>query len=680
MCVSTMSSVEPREMAKGDIKWIMTVIPDALKNLAVVTNSNAECNKHGELYKNCLSNNSFWAVKMYDSTASSPTGFLTSSSYNFGAYDQCLSIEVPSYNLNGQYCLVSLSFQPDALVYPEYHKIRNDAVYTDVGAFESAWLKLKRSKDPRIKYRDTIHLAVCVPSSCSPQDVQLALQKLLNPILKQGGIAGNITVDPKYCQTLEERLKLDIHGSIFLLILATLTTLVVTATLVHIFVFNDEQLSKLSNWFFKFSLVTNLKKLTKSEGPKELQFLSGMKVWSMIIIIYGHRLLSNLYKNVLNPEDQEKKYGQFLQTVNFNGAIVVNTFLLISGFLSYHKYLLQVEDKRRINPFLFILFRWLRVTPVYMVVIGFCALILPISEGGPFWKSEGLTRYSNCRRNWWTYILFINNYYKTEEECLIPSWYLAVDMQLFVICTVVGYVTLKNRKIVSAIISILLLASIALPAYVFYQGKYNAVIKFYLNYLPNYFHEEDYINTYTRTHMRASPYFAGMATALLYIHLQKNNFKFNKWQMGTGTVLAVLFTIGTLLSAWIFFIPGHETSLILNVLYGSLNRLLWALALAWVILAESTTGFGMVSHILNQNVYAPLSKLTLSVLIVHTPLQQYLLLQQRLPNHLDLTMTIWMTCGDVLISYTLALILYLIVEAPLSNLQVLLLKKLLSNK
>lgn len=38
-----------------------------------------------------------------------------------------------------------------------------------------------------------------------------------------------------------------------------------------------------------------------------------------------------------------------------------------------------------------------------------------------------------CRRKWWINFLYINNYYQPEEQCLIHTWYLAADFQLFVI-------------------------------------------------------------------------------------------------------------------------------------------------------------------------------------------------------------------------------------------------------
>ena len=38
-----------------------------------------------------------------------------------------------------------------------------------------------------------------------------------------------------------------------------------------------------------------------------------------------------------------------------------------------------------------------------------------------------------CAETWWMNLLYINNYLSMNNICMIWSWYLAVDMQLFIV-------------------------------------------------------------------------------------------------------------------------------------------------------------------------------------------------------------------------------------------------------
>lgn len=50
--------------------------------------------------------------------------------------------------------------------------------------------------------------------------------------------------------------------------------------------------------------------------------------------------------------------------------------------------------------------------------------------------TPGLTDHINCNQYWWRNILYINNWYPFSQMCMIWSWYLANDMQLYVIAIV----------------------------------------------------------------------------------------------------------------------------------------------------------------------------------------------------------------------------------------------------
>lgn len=105
-----------------------------------------------------------------------------------------------------------------------------------------------------------------------------------------------------------------------------------------------------------------------------------------------------------------------------NGGYAVQTFFLISGWLlTYHLY--EAFDNKQSLTFsrLFLVFinRYLRLTPALIVVIAFHCTWLVHMGRGPFWDHMVGVEYRRCRQNWWTNLLYINNYVNKEEMVCI---------------------------------------------------------------------------------------------------------------------------------------------------------------------------------------------------------------------------------------------------------------------
>lgn len=60
-----------------------------------------------------------------------------------------------------------------------------------------------------------------------------------------------------------------------------------------------------------------------------------------------------------------------------------------------------------------------RILPTYITVIVIFALFLPYMGDGPLWKLIIYPEAEYCRKNWWTNLLFINNYVNSEEMVII---------------------------------------------------------------------------------------------------------------------------------------------------------------------------------------------------------------------------------------------------------------------
>jgi len=52
----------------------------------------------------------------------------------------------------------------------------------------------------------------------------------------------------------------------------------------------------------------------------------------------------------------------------------------------------------------------------------------------------------------------------------------------------------------------------------------------------------------------------------------------------------------SMLSAWIFYLPGREYNALEAAIYGSLHRAGWSLGISWIVFAVCTGGKGKKGH------------------------------------------------------------------------------------
>lgn len=135
---------------------------------------------------------------------------------------------------------------------------------------------------------------------------------------------------------------------------------------------------------------------------------------------------------------------------------------------------------------------------MYGTLIATYIFILPYLNDGPYWRQIVYRESERCQTNWWTNVLFINNYVHTDElvktlyiykktyqlksnilynylkcnvQCIIPSWYLACDMHFFIVGTLLTYVIWRWRKPGVILLGVILTLSTIIPAYIIVRDQ-----------------------------------------------------------------------------------------------------------------------------------------------------------------------------------------------------------------
>ncbi|XP_014246252.1 nose resistant to fluoxetine protein 6-like isoform X2 [Cimex lectularius] len=643
--------------------WVKQLITRALLEFVPRgVDPNSLCTEHGRAYVNDLGRLSLWAVQMADATSAGPNGLVTGNIYQLGSFDQCVQIDVPEHDIKGRYFMGRLHFAPTSTEYPTFF---NDVkeVFELQGQNSSIWETFKHNTDKRTIDMNVAQFAICAPHSCMEEDVKTSLEATLSSYKYE--IQVDVTVNKlfTYSRADLEKSGYPIGFYIFVGTTVILVCLVTLSTVYELWCcrLEDTPIGK-DSWHSHFSIIRNLRKLV-NPSVGEFSSLCGLKVLSMFVIIYGHRWMTTVFGPLSNLVEVELNSRRFLWTIMTNGAIVVNTFLIITGFLTYYKVLKDVNNKVNYNVFKYIYRRWVRLTPAYAYVMAFGVFIFPHLELGPMARHVIWRNY--CDQYWWTHILYVNNYVNTDKQCLIPSWYMAVDVQLYIFCSVLGYVLYKHRNTGIAILLVSAVVAFVVPGLQVIINRYESVTVFYVRNFEFWFGDKQFIDTYMHFEARALSYIIGMFGAYVYYTAKPKKIKFTQKTLYLITVVMNFAQTVALLAPWFLYLPGKPYSIVGHFMYAVTHKILWGIPICWFIVISSLTNFPPLK-LIGTKPFRILNQLNYSALLVHTPVQLFLAGMQRSPAYFSPVLSIWNFIGDLVFSYLVALFLYLFVEAPLA--------------
>jgi len=152
----------------------------------------------------------------------------------------------------------------------------------------------------------------------------------------------------------------------------------------------------------------------------DLAFLNGVRVVSMMWIVYGHTvLMSTIGVNVPvnNPTAVDDQVQSFIMTYVRGAEYAVDTFFFMSGLLAATGIIDATFNDRLPNTSVFayislILIRFIRLTPLYVSVMFFYTKVLPYTGSGPYWLLNNHRKdLEHSCRHWFANIFYINNLY-----------------------------------------------------------------------------------------------------------------------------------------------------------------------------------------------------------------------------------------------------------------------------
>lgn len=440
-----------------------------------------------------------------------------------------------------------------------------------------------------------------------------------------------------------------------------------------------------------FSLYSNVPKLFSSRSAEKigqkrdtLDILNAVRVMSMGWVILGHtyayRAFLGAVKNPLQFLDNMKDSKT---AIIYAGLFSVDSFFWLGGFLMAFLLLQQLNTPKSLKPlgwgYLYA-HRFYRILPAYMFVLFLTWAFTKYAGNGPLWYG-GDSVNTQCKDYWWTNMLFLNNFIPDGDGsgCLGQSWYLANDMQFFLISPPIFFLYHKFSRLLGWVcIGALCLLAVLYGSLKSQHNDYNVVFIAPQNTTGNFM--ADY---YIKPYARVAPYAVGIACGMVlysYRYYKKTGEVYDKIalffavSMEKRWIRYLSYLIGLFLINFFIFIQysaykdvDHNWSNWNHAesdLFIGFNRFFWAVGMS-LILVPMLMGYNkLATWFLSLDIWAPLARLTFCTYLIHLHLIFIIYLSQSEAYWFnDLNITVSLVFITV-ISYAAAVPLTLCVESP----------------
>ncbi|KAG0411705.1 hypothetical protein HPB47_011154, partial [Ixodes persulcatus] len=562
-----------------------------------------------------------------DSIGRPPSGILDVTMSDYGDYDQCLEVLSPTAegdeDFRGQHCNIQVEHPHiPALTKHAISKLpqllKEDSVYKDVLLTYT-----------RLQTAIGVRVGICVPSSCSKDDIF----KMLNPAaanLKLGVHVASCETKAIVTITEEQLVVICIFGLLGTLLLCGALLEIIINTLPRPLLSDDFKQKARRSLLAAFGPFRNFKQLLSSEDrASSLHCLHGIRVVTMFWIV--------LTQTYLNLEFQAVRSGLLLATTVLRNFDEKNSKKQMFGIFVY---------------------RYLRITPGCLLALCFFTLV-PLMGSGPIWREKIVPQVAACNQTWWAVALNVNNFIHADGMCLPSLWYISADWQLH--CALFPLVFLLIRK--PAFGGMAAFAAVVVFGVII--GVQTTLSGYPPTFLPLYA-EKSRVRmllqeVVMRPYTHAGPFTIGICTSFVLLKYPRRRFsKVSQALLWGSSLLLMGFS---LLGTWRWN-RNIEASDLETLLYSSLHRSAWALGLAWLVYASDSNRGGLLNRTLSWRVWVPLSRLTYAVYLIHPIVLffQFWTIRERIYGS-HLTMVYLYLC-NMAFNIGMAVPFYLCFEAP----------------
>uniref|UniRef100_A0A8R1HWE9 NRF domain-containing protein n=1 Tax=Caenorhabditis japonica TaxID=281687 RepID=A0A8R1HWE9_CAEJA len=549
-----------------------------------------------------------WVMKWFDSLGKPAAGITEGNYYWLGDYESCTSLRSDGV-FDGQYCRIEMDV-PDAGV--------------ESGCPQT---------DPL-----SIILGVCFPSDCSMAELA-SVSKIYLPY--------DLKVE---CES-ENRWSLVTVMLLIALFLWLVPQVVATCQDSH----DDSILGC-------FSIPENAKRTfsTRRETP-HLHLVHGLEFLSFFLIVTGmvYNFMLPYIENVAFSFEGVSSFGMHI--VN-NYSFHIDGLLALSAF--YTTYLLFGNVPTLRSVFDYILMRFFRFWPAYVICVLFMYVIFPGVSSGPMWIHTDVV--SRCESGWWKNVLFVNNWFNVTDTCVDFGYVISMEAQYFALLVFVIFLACKQAFFTQIFAYIILFASIAFTFIRAYQSELPPAPMLTLEPEPIskifQLYDQLMLSPFSRISDYCLGFIFGIGCATSSDFLRTKGLSYRPHiALAIACVITGIYPfVGALsYSANAFYNP------VIHSFYAAFHRPFWAFSLLSLIYLCHHGAFKWLNALLEWRVFAPLSKLTWIALVVAEPIILYFFSSLNKPAYATHWSTMYTSISATILAYFIAMVVDIFVTRPI---------------
>ncbi|XP_050091909.1 uncharacterized protein LOC126575320 [Anopheles aquasalis] len=311
--------------------------------------------------------------------------------------------------------------------------------------------------------------------------------------------------------------------------------------------------------------------------------------------------------------------------------------------------------------------RLIRLVPLNLLTLAFCALAYERFVAGPLAPRQLIVEQTACRSHWWLNVLFLSNY-NTREPCLPHSWYVSADFQLFIVISTLLVASFRWPHRTPLIITGAIVCSFLGPFLTVLWNEFDPTGPLSLHEMRFFLLDSAFMaRLYTPFYNNLCWSVGGMVAGLLY-----DRYRELSGRSGHSTVCRTL----NQFMAFTFFLLLVFIRLTIEASESSDGHRLW-LAACYALYKLTAAAFFSALFLrvsLTENDFQGSAvvkfgaKLYYCVYLIHFPIFRIMFSNETSVLHGSPELLVWMGLKVFFVSYLLAIVLHLAVEKPTMDL------------
>lgn len=424
--------------------------------------------------------------------------------------------------------------------------------------------------------------------------------------------------------------------------------------------------------------------------------LDSIKIIMALLVVLGHSaLISIIYARSL-------RYKIDMSTGNAGNMAMstvrcVDAYFVFFGVLTSFTLLRKFRPHQLANPFFWLAINFgvfLRVGPIFLLAYWFSRSISPYLSSGPWWDYgfDEMSMKAICMREpWWKSIPYFGNTgIPSVPTCLLPGWFIVCYIQLSLLMPIITYILVNLVSTLKRIGLVLFLSLVSCAALAIRAHQQTAIvpegISLFGGMAFNLMEKYEPTGYLTSLGRLCSVSVGSLVGCLLHVYDREQIKKWPKWLTSDcviwlNTFVGVAIVILPLIGHRVYLATGQLPTLRVVVLSSFLTSFLFPIIIGILIVNLATTkNRNVIVRFLGHSFWHIFNRLGLLIFLIHWEILMYGATSfESAPSYGFITDVMKMWAFGSFGSILFAFILYIMIEAPLSRLLVMIAKPWLKN-